>query len=196
MKVRMAEFIGSQSDYRKCLETDKPEFAFVGRSNVGKSSLINMLTDRKALARISGTPGKTQLINHFLIDSSWYLVDLPGYGWARASKTAKKNWDKMIKGYLSERKNLSCTFVLIDARHPLQKADRLFLQWIGSNQIPFALIFTKIDKISKNHLPGNINRFQKEFLQDWEEMPTLFTSSSVKGHGREEILGYVKTLMA
>lgn len=194
MKELTAEFIGSQSDYLKCPAADNSEFAFVGRSNVGKSSLINMLTKRKALARISSTPGKTQLINHFLINSTWYLVDLPGYGWAKASKTHKRDWETMIRRYLLGRANLVCTFVLIDARHKLQKADRLFLQWIGSNQIPYALIFTKADKISRNALEANIRGFKIDFLQDWEMMPAFFVTSSVKVQGREEILNYIDSL--
>ncbi len=194
MEVRTAEFIGSQSDYQKCPPATQPEFAFVGRSNVGKSSLINMLTSRKSLARISGTPGKTQLINHFLIDSNWFLVDLPGYGWARASKSSKQTWDAMVKHYLLRRENLVCSFVLIDIRHKFQKTDRVFLQWMGSHRIPFAIIFTKSDKISKNSIAGNVKRFKDDFALDWEEMPSYFVSSASQDRGREQILDYIRGL--
>ncbi len=172
-----------------------PEFAFIGRSNVGKSSLINMLTNRKDLARISSTPGKTQLINHFMIDKSWYLVDLPGYGWAKISKKLKKDLDSMITRYISTRSSLICTFVLIDSRHKMQRADQEFLFWLGHNLVPFTLVFTKADKLGTNAISGSIDRFKSEFLEEWSEFPEYFVTSSKSRKGREQILDYIRDLI-
>jgi GTP-binding protein len=191
MIISSAEFICSNTDYLKCPKPDKPEFAFIGRSNVGKSSLINMLTSRKGLAKTSGTPGKTQLINHFLINDKWYLVDLPGYGFAKISRSIKEKWEKMISNYLFQRENLVTTFVLIDARLTPQKADLDFIAKLGTNGIPFSIIFTKSDKLTKNELKRNTELFKKTLLEAWEELPPFFISSSESGTGKKEILKYL-----
>ncbi|WP_299244384.1 ribosome biogenesis GTP-binding protein YihA/YsxC [uncultured Aquimarina sp.] len=194
MKVSSAEFIMSNSDVAKCPKNNLPEYAFIGRSNVGKSSLINMLTSRKSLAKTSGRPGKTQLINHFLINKNWFLVDLPGYGYARVSKSSKKVFQKFITAYFSKRTQLVSAFVLIDCRHEPQKIDLEFMQWLGENQIPFSIIFTKADKLTKTKLPLNIETYTKEMLKYWEEMPNYFISSSSSGLGKEEILNYIQEI--
>jgi len=191
MKISKAEFVISNTDIKKCPAPDKPEFAFIGRSNVGKSSLINMLTDKKNLAKTSGRPGKTQLINHFIINDHWFLVDLPGYGYAKTSKTNRAKWEKFIAEYLTKRENLLNIFVLIDARLPPQKIDLEFINWMGEKQLPFAMIFTKIDKLSSSALQKNLALYKREMLKFWEEMPPHFTSSSTTGAGREKILHYV-----
>ncbi|WKK79099.1 ribosome biogenesis GTP-binding protein YihA/YsxC [Marivirga arenosa] len=190
-RIKNAEFIISNTDFRKSPKTDLAEYAFIGRSNVGKSSLINMLTDRKNLAKTSSRPGKTQLINHFLMDKKWYLVDLPGYGYAKVSKKTNENWGKMISDYLINRENLVCVFVLIDSRLPPQKADVEFLDFVGKKGLPLALIFTKADKQSINKTQKNIAVFKKHMLGSWEEFPPFFISSAEKKSGKEEILGFI-----
>ncbi|MFL1897097.1 ribosome biogenesis GTP-binding protein YihA/YsxC [Aquimarina sp. 2-A2] len=194
MKITSAEFVISNSDVAKCPKDNLPEYAFIGRSNVGKSSLINMLTDRKSLAKTSGRPGKTQLINHFLINKNWFLVDLPGYGYARVSKSAKKVFQKFITAYFSKREQLITAFVLVDCRHEPQKIDLEFMQWLGENQIPFSIIFTKGDKLSENKLSKQIESYTKEMLEYWEEMPNYFITSSSSGMGKEEVLAYITAL--
>ncbi len=195
MNIITADFLCSNSDYRKCPAADKPEFAFIGRSNVGKSSLINMLTNRKGLAKTSGSPGKTQLINHFLINEAWYLVDLPGYGYAKITRTIRDKWELMIRDYLQKRENLLCTMVLIDARLEPQVIDLEFLQWMGINQIPFCILFTKADKLTKNELASSLSRYRKKLLDAWEELPPIFITSGEKGTGRDEVLDYLEQLV-
>jgi GTP-binding protein len=192
--IKEAEFIISNTDYKKSPEPNLPEYAFIGRSNVGKSSLINMIAGRKSLAKISSTPGKTQLINHFLMDKTWYLVDLPGYGYAKVSKRAQASWGPMISSYLTNRENLVCVFVLIDSRLPPQKADMEFLSFIGKNQLPLAIIFTKADKQSKNKTQQHIATFKKNMLKTWEAFPQHFVSSSSEGTGKDEILEFIEEL--
>lgn len=192
MQIKNAIFISSNTDHKKCPETGLPEYAFIGRSNVGKSSLINMLTNNKKLARTSSTPGKTQLINHFLVNDRWYLVDLPGYGWAKVSKVKKASWGKMIVNYLLQRKPMVCLFILIDSRLPPQKIDVEFIEWVGVNQIPFALIFTKADKQSANKTQKNMSVFRDKLKETWAELPPIFLSSAVDKTGKEEILGYIE----
>ncbi|MDH7445178.1 ribosome biogenesis GTP-binding protein YihA/YsxC [Aquimarina sp. 2201CG14-23] len=194
MKISNAEFVMSNSDVAKCPKNNLPEYAFIGRSNVGKSSLINMLTGRKSLAKTSGRPGKTQLINHFIINKSWFLVDLPGYGYARVSKSSKKVFQKFITAYFSKRTQLVSAFVLIDCRHEPQKIDLEFMQWLGENQIPFSIVFTKADKLTKTQLPLNIESYTKEMLQYWEEMPNYFITSSSSGLGKDEVLQYIQEI--
>ncbi|UZH56105.1 YihA family ribosome biogenesis GTP-binding protein [Salinimicrobium tongyeongense] len=194
MKIKSAEFVISNSDVSKCPDSKLPEYAFIGRSNVGKSSLINALTNRKDLAKTSGRPGKTQLINHFLINQSWYLVDLPGYGYARVSKSAKKTFQKFITQYFEKREQMLCAFVLIDSRHKPQAIDMEFMSWLGEHQIPFCIIFTKADKLKPNALERNIKNYQEEMLQVWEEMPQYFVTSSANGLGSEEVLGYIQNI--
>ncbi len=196
MKISSAEFVISNSDVTKCPKDRLPEYAFIGRSNVGKSSLINMLTDRKSLAKISGRPGKTQLINHFIINKNWFLVDLPGYGYARVSKSAKKVFQKFITTYFSKRTQLVSAFVLVDCRHDPQKIDLEFMQWLGEHQIPFSIIFTKADKLSKTKLPIQINSYIKEMLNYWEEMPNYFITSSSSGAGKDDVLKYISEINA
>lgn len=193
MKITSAEFVMSNSDVAKCPNEPLPEYAFIGRSNVGKSSLINMLMDRKGLAKISGRPGKTQLINHYKINRNWFLVDLPGYGYARVSKKDKKVFQKYITEYFLKRKQLVCGFVLIDIRHKPQPVDLEFMEWLGSQGIPFAIIFTKADKLK----PGAIERHVEDYLQTllegvWEEVPQHFVTSSSHKTGREELLNYIE----
>jgi len=195
MKIKEAVFLVSNSEVSKCPPEDKAEFAFIGRSNVGKSSLINMLTGKKNLAKTSGTPGKTQLINHFLIDEKWYLVDLPGYGYAKASKTARFKWEKFISEYLTKRKTLMNTFVLLDARLEPQQIDIEFMNWCGEKGLPFSMVFTKIDKISSTALQKNLAKYKKEMLKYWDELPPVFTSSSESGFGKEPILNYIGEIL-
>ena len=195
MKIKSANFLISNSDYKKCPSGDTPEFAFIGRSNVGKSSLINKLVERKALAKISGKPGKTQLINHFEINEHWYLVDLPGYGWAKVSKSSRSDFAKIITGYLLNRQSLISTFVLVDIRLEPQKIDLEFINWMGENGLPFIIVFTKCDKLSKPKVQQSVARFKKSLLATWDELPTMITSSSSSGLGRDELLDYIDSLL-
>ncbi len=190
-----ASFVISNTDHNLCPKPDKPEFVFIGRSNVGKSSLINMLTQKKNLAKTSGRPGKTQLINHFIVDDQWYLVDLPGYGYAKTSKSNRVAWSIMIEKYLLERENLQMVFVLIDSRLEPQKIDIEFVTWLGESGIPLGLIFTKADKQSMNKTQQSIARFRKVMKQTWEELPVMFVSSSETGLGREEIAEYIHAVL-
>jgi GTP-binding protein len=194
MIIQHADFVISSTDYKKCPKPDKPEYAFIGRSNVGKSSLINKLTQRPGLAKTSQRPGKTQLINHFLIDAHWYLVDLPGYGWARAPKNEREKWDKMIREYLLYRENLQCVFVLIDSRHEPQKVDLNFMQWLAESGIPFVMVFTKADKQTKGRTQDAVLQYIHTMQEQWEEIPQYFVTSSVSGEGREEIMAFIKDL--
>ena len=193
--IKEARFVVSNTDYQKCPRPDKPEFAFIGRSNVGKSSLINMLTGRKNLAKISGKPGKTQLINHFLIEQSWYLVDLPGYGYAKTSKAKRSQWSRMIEEYLLNRPNLQVVFVLIDSRLPPQSIDLEFINRLGEQGIPLALVFTKADKQSVNKTQAAVAKFKKTLLRDWAEIPTWFITSAENGTGKEELTAYIDDLV-
>lgn len=194
MLIKEAKFVISNSDYRLCPAESKPEYAFIGRSNVGKSSLINMLTGQKKLAKTSSTPGKTQLINHFEINNEWYLVDLPGYGYARTSKQAKAKFEVLISEYLINRKNLINVFVLLDSRLEPQKIDLEFMNWCGEKQIPFSMVFTKIDKLSSSALGKNLAKYKKEMLKYWDELPPVFTTSSESGFGKEKVLNYIELL--
>ena len=194
MIVKQASFVISNTDYKKCPEDEKAEYAFIGRSNVGKSSLINALTNNKSLAKTSGKPGKTQLINHFLINKEWYMVDLPGYGYAKTSKSNRAIFHKMISDYLINKKNLISLFVLIDSRHELQVIDSDFMQWLAENGIPFSIIFTKTDKLSKTKLSENIKAFKQNMLVDWSELPNIFSTSAIKKDGLEEVLSYINKL--
>ncbi|BDD11151.1 putative GTP-binding protein EngB [Fulvitalea axinellae] len=194
MKIKHSEFVISNTDFNKCPKADKPEYAFIGRSNVGKSSLINMLMGRKQLAKVSGRPGKTQLINHFIVNNEWYLVDLPGYGWAKVSKTDKSKWAKMTKDYLENRENLACVFVLIDSRHEPQKIDLEFISYLGENRLPFAMIFTKTDKQSPNKSQSNMAKFRKALAKDWENIPPCFLTSSAHKTGRDEVLDFIEEI--
>ncbi|AEK22199.1 Probable GTP-binding protein engB [Capnocytophaga canimorsus Cc5] len=191
MIITKAEFIISNSDVSKCPKEILPEYAFIGRSNVGKSSLINMLTNNKNLAKTSGKPGKTQLINHFKINNNWFLVDLPGYGYARVSKSTKKVFQKFITQYFEKRKQLILAFVLVDIRHEPQTIDVDFMQWLGENQIPFAIIFTKADKLKPEAIKRNVATYRQKMLDFWEEMPTYFVTSSSNRMGKEEVLAYI-----
>lgn len=186
------KFVKSSNSYKNCPPDTLPEFAFIGRSNVGKSSLINMLAGQKNVAKISSRPGKTQLINHFLVGQKWGLVDLPGYGYAKTSKTNREHFDELIKGYIVSRKNLLCLFVLIDSRLEPQKIDLEFLSFLGQFSVPFVLVFTKADKLGSNQLQSNIIRFKKTMLQDWESIPQVFSSSTELKLGREEILKFIE----
>ena len=196
MKITSAEFVMSNSDVSKCPNSPLPEYAFIGRSNVGKSSLINMLMQRKSLAKTSGRPGKTQLINHFLINKNWHLVDLPGYGYARVSKSTKKVFQKFITQYFEKRQQLVMAFVLIDCRHEPQKIDMEFMEWLGTNQIPFGMIFTKADKLKPNAVERNVQAYLDSMLETWEELPPHFITSSSKSTGREELLNYIDQINA
>ncbi len=191
MKIKSAEFIKSNSNVTKAPKDRIPEYAFIGRSNVGKSSLINMLMERKDLAKISGKPGKTQLINHFLINESWFLVDLPGYGYAQISKKKRTIFQFFIENYFKEREQLVCTFVLIDSRHDPQKIDIEFMQFLGTNQIPFCLVFTKADKLGNSKLNQQISTYKKKLLEHWEVLPTCFLTSSASSLGRKEFLDFI-----
>ena len=194
MKITEAIFLQSNTDYEKCPKPDKPEYAFIGRSNVGKSSLINALVQKKNLAKTSQTPGKTQLINHFQIDKKWYLVDLPGYGYAKVSKTDREKFEKMIHEYLENRENLIYTFVLVDIRHEPQKLDMEFMNNLGEQGIPFCIVFTKADKLSQTAVNKSLEVYQAQMLETWEEMPQFFVTSSVNGSGRNEILATIDSL--
>ncbi len=192
MNIYSAEFIKSSKLIEDCPEGNKPEYAFIGRSNVGKSSLINMLTNKKGLAKTSSTPGKTQLINHFLINDNWYLTDLPGYGYAKASKTNRAAFSKMIEKYVLSRKNLVNLFVLIDARHLPLKIDIDFINWLGESGIPFSLIFTKLDKVNQKEFSFNFKKYSQELRKTWDYLPEMFKSSSEKKIGKEEILSFIE----
>ncbi|HLO91967.1 MAG TPA: ribosome biogenesis GTP-binding protein YihA/YsxC [Lentimicrobium sp.] len=192
MIIRKAEFISSNTDYRKCPKPDKPEYAFIGRSNVGKSSLINHLLQRKNLARVSATPGKTRLINHFNVNDEWLLVDLPGYGYARISKSEREKWEIMIRDYLLKRTNLMLTFILIDSRIEFKSSDKDMINWFGEKQLPFALAFTKTDKLSSNQLDSNISAIKNELIKQWDELPPMFITSSETGLGCDEIMNYIE----
>ncbi len=191
MKITSAEFLMSNTNWRKCPQPVKPEYAFVGRSNVGKSSLINMLVNRKGMAKTSGKPGKTQLINHFEINKTWFLVDLPGYGYAKVSKMERVGWDKLVKNYLGNRENLQCVFVLIDSRLTPQPVDIEFINFLGEHGIPFVLAFTKADKQSVGKTQENIKVFTDKLLEEWDELPQVFTTSADKHEGRDEILAFI-----
>jgi GTP-binding protein len=191
MEVKSAKFVISNTDVGKCPGGTLPEYAFIGRSNVGKSSLINMLTNNKRLAMTSQTPGKTQLINHFIINDKWYIVDLPGYGYAQRGKKGRENIREIIKSYILEREQLTNLFVLIDCRHEPQKIDLEFMEWLGESGVPFSIIFTKTDKISKSKLSENTGIYREKMSEIWEELPPVFISSSEKKEGREEILDYI-----
>jgi GTP-binding protein len=191
MIIRSTQFIKSSTKLSQCPEPTKPEFAFIGRSNVGKSSLINMLVNRRDLAKTSSKPGKTQLINHFLINDAWYLVDLPGYGFASVSQQTRANWSKMIELYLLKRENLACVFVLIDSRHEPQASDLDFITWLGENQVPLALAFTKSDKLSKNTLHKSITRYKTELKNRWDELPAITITSAETKAGRDELHQFI-----
>lgn len=195
MKIKESTFIKSSSDISQCPPPEKPEFAFIGRSNVGKSSLINMLTGRNNLAKISSKPGKTQLINHFEIDGSWYLVDLPGYGWSKVSKQKKADWGVMIEEYLVKRETLACLFVLIDSRLDPQSIDYEFITWLGEQGIPFAMVFTKTDKQSKNKFQSTRAKHIRELKNKWEEIPLMFETSSINQNGREAMLSFTHEII-
>jgi GTP-binding protein len=192
MVIQSAEFIISNTQVSKCPEPTMPEFAFIGRSNVGKSSLINMLVGRKEMARTSSKPGKTQTINHYLINKAWYLVDLPGYGYAGVSRTEREGWGKMIENYFRKRENLYCTFILIDSRLTPQKKDLEFIQWMGELELPMALVFTKADKPKQGELIKSQKKFKETLLQSWEELPPFFITSSEKKAGRDELLQFIE----
>lgn len=194
MKINSAKFEISNSTVSKCPVSDKREYAFIGRSNVGKSSLINMLTGRKNLAHTSSTPGKTMLINHFLINDQWYIVDLPGYGFARRGKDSRDKLQKMIEGYILNREQMTNLFVLIDSRLDPQKIDLEFMSWLGENGVPFSIIFTKLDKMGPEAGRRNINKYTKTLNEQWEELPPIFLSSSIDGRGRDEILDYIEQI--
>ncbi len=191
MKIRSAKFVISNTNVTKCPKENLPEYAFIGRSNVGKSSMINMLTDHKNLAKISGRPGKTQLINHFIINDDWFLVDLPGYGYAKVSKNLRQKFQGFIYDYFLKRQQLVCSFVLVDSRHEPQKIDLEFMQFLGENKIPFCIIFTKTDKLGKTFIQNKIASYKKIMLHTWEEMPTYFLTSATDKTGRKEILNFI-----
>lgn len=194
MEIKSAEFVMSNSDVEKCPKSLIPEYAFIGRSNVGKSSLINMLVHRKSLAKTSGRPGKTQLINHFLINKNWYLVDLPGYGYARVSKSSKKTFQKFITQYFALREQLVSAFVLVDIRHEPQPIDLEFMQWMGEQGIPFSIIFTKADKLKPKAIDNHVEDYKAVMLETWEEMPNYFITSSSNEMGKEDVLKYIDEL--
>jgi GTP-binding protein len=194
MNVAHAEFVVSNTRVDHCPKSKLPEYAFIGRSNVGKSSLINMLCNRKRLAKTSSRPGKTQLINHFLINNKWHLVDLPGYGYARASKTQKKTFQKFITDYFNKRKELVSAFLLIDIRHEPQPPDLDFMRWLGENYIPFTIVFTKSDKIKEREIEKKVSDYLEKLKEDWESLPKYFITSSEKRLGRDELLGYINEI--
>jgi GTP-binding protein len=195
LKIHKVDYIGSYHRESLCPQDGKPEFAFIGRSNVGKSSLINLIMDRKDLARVSKQPGKTQSLNYFSINDAWYLVDLPGYGYAKTSQTMRDNWLKMIHYYLKNRAQLSVAFVLLDGRHTFQKIDHEFITWCGENQVPIALIFTKIDKVKVAERNENIKSMKKALVNEWEQIPDQFVTSAEERLGRQEILDYIENIL-
>jgi len=194
METKQAAFVVSNTQVAKCPTHKLPEYAFIGRSNVGKSSLINMLTNHKGLAKTSSKPGKTQLINHFLINKEWYLVDLPGYGYAKVSKQSKKTFQQFITDYFKKRRELVSAFVLVDIRHEPQKIDLEFMQWLGENAIPFAIVFTKADKLTEKQIQEHVASYSEILLQQWEEMPPYFITSSENRLGKEDLLSYIETI--
>lgn len=194
MIINTARFVISNSDYRKCPAERRHEYAFIGRSNVGKSSLINMLTGRKGLAMTSSTPGKTMLINHFLVNDSWYIVDLPGYGYARRSKSEREKFEGIIRNYILGREQMTNLFVLVDSRHEPQKVDMEFMEWLGENGVPFSIVFTKMDKMSAGAAEKQTAAYLSKMLETWEELPPVFKTSSEKGLGREAILDYIEEM--
>jgi len=196
MEIKEARFVVSNTDVKKCPPPDKPEYAFIGRSNVGKSSLINRLTNKKTLAKISGKPGKTRLINHYLINEEWYLVDLPGYGYAEVPKKERLKWEQFLKRYILQRENLYCLFVLVDSRHEPQKPDLDFMEWLGISEVPFTIIFTKIDKLKPEELKTNLKKYEEKMFETWETMPGYYISSAETGDGTTEILDFIELLNA
>lgn len=196
MEIKQAEFVSSVADVSKCPKADKPEFAFIGRSNVGKSSLLNMLTNRKNLAKTSNKPGKTQTINHFIINETWYLVDLPGYGYAKVSREKREGFGKIIENYVLNRENLHCLFILLDARLEPQKIDLEFIQWTGEKEIPLCLVFTKADKLTKNLLNRNVFVYKTALLKMWEDLPAMIITSSTAKTGKEELLSFIGKALA
>ena len=194
--IKTAEFVISNSDYRKCPTVNLPEYAFIGRSNVGKSSLINRLCNQKDLAKASSKPGKTLLINHFLINKEWHLVDLPGYGYASRGKSQREELKRIIESYILYREQLVCLFVLIDCRHEAQKIDLEFMEWLGENGVPFAIVFTKVDKLGTERLKLNMEAYKERLLESWEELPPLFYTSSQNGVGKEELIDYIESINA
>lgn len=192
MMIRKAEFLMSNTRIDRLPNDNIPEYAFIGRSNVGKSSLINMLVQRRGLAKTSSVPGKTVAINHFIVNDAWYLVDLPGYGYAQHSKKQRDAWRIMISNYITQRRNLVTTFVLVDSRLEPQNNDLGFMEWLGENQVPFCIVFTKADKVSKAELDKNVELFKAKLLEEWEELPPLFITSSEKKQGRDEVLDYIE----
>ena len=193
MKIIDAKYVMSNSDYQKCPQPDLPEYAFIGRSNVGKSSVINMLTEKKSLAKTSQQPGKTQLINHFIVNNSWYLVDLPGYGYAKVSKVEREKWEQMIGDYLHNRTNLICTFVLVDIRHSALAADLEFMENLGEAGIPFHIIFTKADKLKAYQIALQTEAYRQKLAELWEEVPPMFVTSAEKNEGRDAVLQTIET---
>lgn len=191
-EIKQFEFIKSSSKLAECPAPDQAEYAFIGRSNVGKSSLINMLCNSKKLAKISENPGKTRLINHFRINDAFYLVDLPGYGYAKTSKSNRAQFQEMIKDYIIKRNNLYSLFLLIDSRHKPQKNDMAFMQWLGEQGIPFVILFTKMDKLSSSQVNKNIKQYKKQLMNEWEELPEIILTSSRFGQGKQEILNYIE----
>jgi GTP-binding protein len=194
MVIKEARFITSSQDAAKCPPADKPEYAFIGRSNVGKSSLINMICRYRKLAKVSSTPGKTQLLNHFLINEEWYLVDLPGYGYARTSKSKRESFNSLTMAYLAGRENLMCLFVLIDIRIPPQEIDLAFMRKMGKGQLPFAIVFTKTDKLRPQAIANAVENYKQRLLEEWESMPGIFLTSAEATNGRDELLSYIETL--
>lgn len=196
MNTLDAQFIISNTTVAGCPPATLAEYAFIGRSNVGKSSLINTLVGQRKLAKTSGTPGKTQLINHFLVEKEWYLVDLPGYGFAKVSKAQRSSWTKMIRDYLEQRQNLLCLFVLLDIRHEPQRIDLEFMQWVGQNGLPFAMVFTKADKLSATKIDQHMAAYKREMLKQWAELPPYFITSAETARGREELVDFIRQLNA
>lgn len=195
MIIKEAKFIISNTELEKCPKPVLPEFAFIGRSNVGKSSLINMLTNFKGLAKTSGKPGKTRVINHFLINKEWFLVDLPGYGYAQVAKSDREKWEKFVRRYLLHRENLYCTFVLIDARLEAQPVDLEFMEWMGISNLPFTIVFTKADKLKPSELEHKIENYKSKLLETWEDLPHMVTTSATSAMGRDELLDYIEQII-